>query len=454
MKKLLFIQVLLFISLIVTNSAFAENKSISITVESVGLSKRQAIKEGLKQAVEEARGIVISSNTVVVNGKVVADKSSTYSDGYISEYKIVNEEIVDKKVHLTIAATVVMENAFDDNKSNTPTATNNNSVNIKQENVASIQKDNKTNVIDNGTINNNDNLSDNNSVKQSIIDSKNNNKDNFKSVVNMQIPQIMKSYEEIYEFNLNYKLVKGLPNQNKFKTVPMEVDYIVSINMDKYNRVTNSLVSFLNSLGLNKQEGSYEISVNSNGSIFTYKMGQEEFKILEEVLEIDFRFFSLVFMDKNKKELDNFNIDSFISVISNKNNSISIRPLLLSSSKEKYVKTIFADPNILNNTFSLLGKVSNKRDLGYLIGIRGEYVDKGFIVNEIDDKSPAMNAGFLMKDVIVNINNVQVFSNTKIYNIINNMKDGYHKFEVIREGQNYVLDVYPVRRLNNYKPYM
>ena len=424
MKKLLFTCFLSILIFFQSDLTFAENKTINVTVESVGLSKRQAIREGLKAAVEEARGIVISSNTLVVDGKVVSDKSAIYSDGHVSDYKIVEENVVDKKVYLTINANVVMGNSFEDEE---------------------FESNNSS---DNSSLNNN--------KSSAIKDNENFNKSNFKSIVELQIPKIIKAYEDSYEFRLDYgeDSLKESQNKKNLKVVPINLDLVVSINHDKYNNATAKLLNFLNKIGIRDKIGEYEISVLYKDRVYNYKMSKDEFHILKEHMDSNYRFFTVALLNSNKKEIDNFNIDKFKSIINVDNKSINIHPILITSNAEKYSKIIYADPKYLKKSISLTGKLGKRKDLGYIVGMRGEFVDNGFRINEVDKNSPAMKAGLFPKDVIVNINNIQINSNTELYDIINNLQDGYHKFEIIRDGQSVILDVFPVRRLNNFKAFL
>lgn len=62
----------------------------NVTVEGYGVSRDAAIHDGLRQAVEEAIGTLVDSQTIVQNYSVLQDEVYTKSQGFVSDYSILN----------------------------------------------------------------------------------------------------------------------------------------------------------------------------------------------------------------------------------------------------------------------------------------------------------------------------------------------------------------------------
>lgn len=72
--------------LLLTN-LFADN---SVLVSAVGETQEKATKIALSKAVEQSVGVVVESETLVENYQIVKDKILTFSDGFVSNYKVVS----------------------------------------------------------------------------------------------------------------------------------------------------------------------------------------------------------------------------------------------------------------------------------------------------------------------------------------------------------------------------
>ena len=99
--KIFFIVCILFY----TNFCLAE-ENIKITTEGSGISKRLAIQDALKTAVDDAAGVTIDTNTIIVNNRLSGSKISSYSGGYIKEYTILEEKYENKIYYVKIEAIV------------------------------------------------------------------------------------------------------------------------------------------------------------------------------------------------------------------------------------------------------------------------------------------------------------------------------------------------------------
>lgn len=70
------------------------------------IGKDQAIKDGLRKAVEQAVGTMISSETRVQNFQLLSDEIYTKTEGYVQNYKILGENQGKNVYEVTIQATV------------------------------------------------------------------------------------------------------------------------------------------------------------------------------------------------------------------------------------------------------------------------------------------------------------------------------------------------------------
>lgn len=84
-KKVLLLACLL---MLLPSLAFAK----SVTVTGMGATQADAVRDGLRQAVEQAVGALISSETVVKNYQVIQDEIYSKSQGYVQDYKVIDQQ--------------------------------------------------------------------------------------------------------------------------------------------------------------------------------------------------------------------------------------------------------------------------------------------------------------------------------------------------------------------------
>ena len=88
----------------------------TLTAEGVGvvmsgdraIARDSAISDALRKAVEQAVGTMISSETMVVNFQTLNDRIYTQTQGYVQNYKILNENAGPNLYTVTVQATVAM----------------------------------------------------------------------------------------------------------------------------------------------------------------------------------------------------------------------------------------------------------------------------------------------------------------------------------------------------------
>ena len=61
---------------------------VDVIVVGQGIDPEKALRDAFKNAVQEAVGLVLGSEMVVENDEIVKDRILTYSDGYISDYQV------------------------------------------------------------------------------------------------------------------------------------------------------------------------------------------------------------------------------------------------------------------------------------------------------------------------------------------------------------------------------
>ena len=82
-----------------------------------GTSKQQALNNAFKTAIEQYVGVVIDSETMMKNGKLIKDNILTASNGFIKTYKELSVDKSDGLVEVKINATVKSQDIFNKIKS-------------------------------------------------------------------------------------------------------------------------------------------------------------------------------------------------------------------------------------------------------------------------------------------------------------------------------------------------
>lgn len=106
MKKLL----LGIITMLAIQTMAYAAKDVTITVSSDGATKEEAIANALRSAIEQTYGTFVSSNTTILNDKLVSDEIVSLSRGNIKKYKILAEEALSpNRYYVVLSAVVNME---------------------------------------------------------------------------------------------------------------------------------------------------------------------------------------------------------------------------------------------------------------------------------------------------------------------------------------------------------
>lgn len=85
----------------------SNNDEVTLTVCSDGVTKEEAIKLALRNAIEQAYGAFISSNTTILNDEIVKDEIVTITSGNIKSYEEISyEKMPNGKIFVVLKATV------------------------------------------------------------------------------------------------------------------------------------------------------------------------------------------------------------------------------------------------------------------------------------------------------------------------------------------------------------
>lgn len=105
LKKTL-LQILLLL-LIPVAAVAQDNKTVTLNVSAQGKTISEAKQNALRDAIEQAFGTFVSSNTEILNDELVKDEIVSVSNGNIQDYKVISEvQLPDGSFATTLKATV------------------------------------------------------------------------------------------------------------------------------------------------------------------------------------------------------------------------------------------------------------------------------------------------------------------------------------------------------------
>lgn len=392
---------LIFCSMFIINFCYAE-ENISIITEGSGISKRLAIQEALKIAVEDVAGITINTNTVIVNNKITGDAVKSYSGGYVKEYKILEEKYQNKLYYVKIKAIVIK------GKKN-------------------IEKDNK------------------NTFDINILKNINSSEKAFENIIKENLPK--------YKLMLNNSVIFSI---NDFKTINSEENLTLcsfilerKINKDAYYKVINELNTFLKNIKLDKSSGNYKLILKDNNTK-TYYFTENEFIIFKNLLYDNQLYYNMNLLNENDKILDTLPLNKAEEIIKISNNSIEISPFDLK--KENY--EILFSTKILNETKNINIEINNKKNNTYFLGIEVENNNNGLKIISVLQNSSAKKAKLFYGDIITSIDNIKISTTQQLKDYLYNIKRMNLSLKIIRDNKTLNIEIYPERKNNNKGKYI
>lgn len=95
-------QLFLIIALAINFCTYSQNdKTVTLTVSSQGQTISEAKQNALRDAIEQAFGTFISSNTEILNDELVKDEIVSVSNGNIQDYQVISEVELPKRLVAT-----------------------------------------------------------------------------------------------------------------------------------------------------------------------------------------------------------------------------------------------------------------------------------------------------------------------------------------------------------------
>ena len=101
-----FIKLLVISLCFVSALSFAEDEPKSVIVSGTGGTREIALNNAFRHAVEQAVGMMVSSESYVKNLKDIQDKVFLVSNGFIEQYKVLTENHDTTGYAVTISAVV------------------------------------------------------------------------------------------------------------------------------------------------------------------------------------------------------------------------------------------------------------------------------------------------------------------------------------------------------------
>lgn len=101
MKKLTL--VLIFLC---TSNIYFQTDIIDVKTSGVGVSKEEATKNALRNALESSFGAFISTKTEIVNDEIINDEITSISTGNIVSYDVISELVDEENYYVTVNSKV------------------------------------------------------------------------------------------------------------------------------------------------------------------------------------------------------------------------------------------------------------------------------------------------------------------------------------------------------------
>lgn len=302
MKKIILIFLLSF-----SIGGYAQDdKTVTLVVSGQGKTQDEAKQNALRNAIEQAFGAFISSNTEILNDDLVKDEIVSVSNGNIQKFEIISEvQIPDGGYATTLKATVSVKKltSFVESKG------------IVVEFKGSLLGAN---------------------IKQQMLNEQN----EIKSIGNM-----VGTCKEILDLSCDFSIVRGEPkqknNDNNNWAVPIDINVKFNKNIEQFNQY---LLSSIKGIAMSKDEVSqynqlgkktYKIALG-NGNEFSgelrltgpinKKFGRTQIDFIEKDLESKnskYIIFQLVFPGNNELLFETANIEEIKEIIRTKYNNSS-----------------------------------------------------------------------------------------------------------------------------------
>ena len=398
MDRLLGLLIFIIIFLLSINvSAFAT--TVEVTAEGAGLSRSLALNDAFKNALEQFSGIVISSNTIVMDNTIIADKTAAYSSGYIKDYVTVSERVEAPHIYITIKAIVSSD-------------------------------------INSKVISYSDNSTDNISKTKNIEKGNTSNLKALKSLLSLELPKKIDNIEQCISMSVSsIETVKAL-----------SANVTSSIDSNCILNAVNTLYIFLSNTGFDVQ-----ITDNRLG-IIVYSDGSDAYNTLlrtfnEYKKDSKDKNYRLILYDSMDRILDSYKIADYQHFIFINNNNINVILDNILPIETKFYANVGS--SVLKRAVKISSEISKINDIGYRIGVTvavPSQKDNGLRVLQVLDNLPAKEIGIIAGDVIVSINEQKIKSVNEALDIINNNGSKSIIIEIDRRGEVLLFEILSVKR--------
>jgi hypothetical protein len=244
-----------------------EDKTVTLTVTSTGSTSDEAKEKALRNAIEQAFGVFISSRTEILNDELISDQITSIASGNIKSYEVLNEtQIPTGGFATTLKATVSV------NKLTSFVEAKGVSVEIKGGLFAL-------------------------NVKQQILNEKN----EFKIIYEM-VGMIHEILQQSFDYELSTGEIKSSDGSNEKWEVPLKISVKANQNMDFCSNYVNTILDAIslkiadaeNYKSLNKNL--YKINLYFNGQEKAFYLRQESSVNALTVLVDKWEFYSRLFV--------------------------------------------------------------------------------------------------------------------------------------------------------------
>jgi len=190
-----------------------EEKSIVVT--GYGNSPKQALKNAFTTAVEQYVGVIVDSETIAKNGKLISDKILTASSGFIKSYRKIGSGKKDGLFQVKIRAIVKSQKVF---------------TKVKNLHIATKSLDNSSNIY-------------------AKVLTKAKAKEDAQRLLKKEFDALTSNDSLQDMVDISIKDVKVLEDDAKDGMVPINIEYTLSFNYDVYMQKVHKLETLFKSLG-------------------------------------------------------------------------------------------------------------------------------------------------------------------------------------------------------------
>lgn len=259
---------------------FAEPETKEVTAKGVGSSEREAMEDAFRNAIEESIGLYVSSETQLQNEKLIKDSILTSSNGYIDNYRLSSIKKEDGLTEVQLTARVKIQD-------------------VKQKltglNISIMSADDLANVHARLSTRVKRNQDAENILKKELGDFF--EPKNILSMLDIELTSYTIQEDELRQDN----------------TVPYQISFDISINLDSYNKKMKNIVEMFENLGgrLNKtlkiSTGAERIAAHIEGPDFqAYQKTLGSDREAREISDHSNMYFGIVVVENGNYTLNHY----------------------------------------------------------------------------------------------------------------------------------------------------